>query len=89
MRPADHGSQPELMAIAAAVNGVMPVIGRNTVDSAHNSGYAAGYLFNKVKPRMAMTTHIRLRRLLNRVACRDPLPLRKFPFWRARHGGGN
>ena len=46
------------MAIAAAVNGVMPVIGRNTVDSAHNSGYAAGYLFNKVKPRMAMTTHM-------------------------------
>ena len=50
--------QPELMAISAAVNGVMPVIGRNTVDSAHNSGYAAGYLFNKVKPRMAMTTHM-------------------------------
>ena len=46
------------MAITAAVNGVMPVIGRNTVDSAHNSGYAAGYLYNKVKPRMAMTTHM-------------------------------
>ena len=50
--------QPELMAISAAVNGVLPVIGRNTVDMAHNPGYAAGYLFNKVKPRMAMTTHM-------------------------------
>ena len=49
--------QVELMSIAAAVNGVMPVIGRSTVDSAHNPGYAAGYLFDKVKPRMAMTTH--------------------------------
>ena len=46
------------MSIAAAVNGVMPVIGRNTVDSAHNPGYAAGYLYNQVKPRMAMTTHM-------------------------------
>ena len=50
--------QPELMAITAAVNGVLPVIGRNTVDMAHNSGYAAGYLYNKIKPRMAMTTHM-------------------------------
>ena len=40
------------------MNGVLPVIGRNTVDMAHNPGYAAGYLYNKVKPRMAMTTHM-------------------------------
>ncbi len=50
--------QAELVSISAAVNGVLPVIGRNTTDSAHNPGYAAGYLYNKVKPRMAMTTHM-------------------------------
>ena len=50
--------QPELVAISALVNGVMPVIARNTVDSAHNPGYAAGYLFDKLRPRMAMTTHM-------------------------------
>ena len=50
--------QAELMSISAAVNGVMPVIGRVTVDLAHNPGYAAGYLFNKLMPRMAMTTHV-------------------------------
>lgn len=50
--------QPELMSISALVNGVMPVIGRTTVDQAHNPGYAAGYLFDKLKPRMAMTTHM-------------------------------
>ena len=46
------------MSISAAVNGVLPVIGRNTTDSAHNPGYAAGYLYDKVKPRLAMTTHM-------------------------------
>ena len=50
--------QPELISIAATVNGVMPLIARNTVDMAHDPGYAAGYLFNKLKPRMAMTTHM-------------------------------
>lgn len=50
--------QAELVAISAAVNGVMPVIGRITVDMAHNPAYAAGYLFDKLKPRMAMTTHM-------------------------------
>src|SRR5262245_21488371 len=49
--------QPEVMAIAASVNGVFPLIGRATLDQAHNPGYAAGYLFNELKPRMAMTTH--------------------------------
>ena len=50
--------QVELVAISATVNGVLPVIARNTIDMAHNPGYAAGYLFEKVKPRMAMTTHM-------------------------------
>jgi ribonuclease Z len=50
--------QVELMAISSGVNGVLPVMGRITVDTSHNPGYAAGYLFNEVKPRLAMTTHM-------------------------------
>jgi ribonuclease Z len=50
--------QVELMAISAGVNGVSPMIGRMTVDTSHNPGYAAGYLFNEIKPRMGMTTHM-------------------------------
>jgi ribonuclease Z len=50
--------QVELMAISSGVNGVLPVMGRMTVDTAHNPGYAAGYLYNQVKPRLAMTTHM-------------------------------
>jgi ribonuclease Z len=50
--------QVELMAISSGVNGVLPVMGRITVDTAHNPGYAAGYLYNQVKPRLAMTTHM-------------------------------
>ena len=33
--------QVELMAISAGVNGVSPMIGRMTVDTSHNPGYAA------------------------------------------------
>ncbi|WFU36134.1 guanitoxin biosynthesis MBL fold metallo-hydrolase GntH [Bradyrhizobium brasilense] len=50
--------QAELISITATVNGVMPVINRTTMDQAHNSAYAAGYLFSELKPRMAMTTHM-------------------------------
>lgn len=50
--------QCEVVAISASVNGVLPVIARNTIDMAHNPGYAAGYLYEKIKPRMAMTTHM-------------------------------
>jgi ribonuclease Z len=50
--------QVELMAISAGINGVLPVMGRVTVDTSHNPGYAAGYLFNEVKPRLGMTTHM-------------------------------
>ena len=35
-----------------------PCLGRYTVDTHHNPGYAAGYLYNKVKPRLAMSTHM-------------------------------
>jgi ribonuclease Z len=44
--------QVELMAISAGINGVLPVMGRMTVDTSHNPGYAAGYLFNEIKPRL-------------------------------------
>ena len=50
--------QPETVALTAAVSGVMPLIARNTIDMAHNPAYAAGYLYNQVKPRMAMATHV-------------------------------
>jgi ribonuclease Z len=50
--------QVELMAISSSINGVLPVMGRMTVDTSHNPGYAAGYLFNEVKPRLGMTTHM-------------------------------
>jgi ribonuclease Z len=50
--------QVELMALSSGVQGVLPVMGRMTVDTSHNPGYAAGYLFDQLKPRMAMTTHM-------------------------------
>jgi ribonuclease Z len=50
--------QVELMAISSGINGVLPVMGRMTVDTSHNPGYAAGYLFDKLKPRLGMTTHM-------------------------------
>jgi ribonuclease Z len=50
--------QPETVAISAAVAGVMPLIARNTIDMAHNPAYAAGYLYDQVKPRMAIATHV-------------------------------
>ena len=34
------------------------MMGRMTVDTSHNPGYAAGYLFDQLKPRLAMTTHM-------------------------------
>ena len=46
------------MSISSGVNGVLPVMGRMTVDTSHNPGYAAGYLFNQLQPRLAMTTHM-------------------------------
>ena len=50
--------QPEVVAVTAQVMGAMPFIARNTIDMAHNPAYAAGYLYNQVKPRMAMATHV-------------------------------
>ena len=50
--------QPELVAVSSGVMGTMPLLGRITMDQAHNPAYAAGYLYNQVKPRMAMATHV-------------------------------
>ncbi len=50
--------QPEIVAITAAVTGTLPLTARSTVDGWHNPAYAAGYLYNAVKPRLAMATHV-------------------------------
>lgn len=50
--------QPEVISISSGVQGVPPFLGRYTVDSHHNPAYAAGYLDNKVNPRLAMATHV-------------------------------
>ncbi len=57
--------QPELLEINSGVQGVPPFLGRYTVDSHHTPGYAAGYLANKIKPRMFMTTHMNFDPFLN------------------------
>ncbi len=49
--------QTEVVEIVAAVQGVPPFLARYTIDTHHNPAYAAGYLYNKVKPRYALATH--------------------------------
>ncbi|MGB6853326.1 MAG: MBL fold metallo-hydrolase, partial [Thermoanaerobaculia bacterium] len=51
-------TQPEVVAISSGVQGVPPFVGRYTIDTHHTPSYAAGYVFNKVQPRVAMTTHM-------------------------------
>ena len=50
--------QPEIVAIGSQALGLMPFMGRFTMDIAHNPAYAAGYLYDQVKPRLAMGTHM-------------------------------
>jgi ribonuclease Z len=50
--------QPEVVSISSVVQGVPPFVGRYTIDTHHNPGYAGGYLANKVKARIYMTTHM-------------------------------
>lgn len=40
------------------MQGVPPFVGRYTIDTQHSPSYAVGYIFNQVKLRMAMTTHM-------------------------------
>ncbi len=51
-------TQTEVVAVSSAVQGVPPFLGRYTIDTHHTPGYAAGYLFSRVEPRLAMTTHM-------------------------------
>jgi hypothetical protein len=51
-------TQASLVAISSGVQGVPPFLGRYTIDTHHTPGYAAGYLANKVQPRLFMTTHM-------------------------------
>jgi ribonuclease BN (tRNA processing enzyme) len=51
-------TQPEVISISSGVQGVPPFVGRYTMDTHHSPAYGAGYIFNKVQPRIAMTTHM-------------------------------
>jgi len=51
-------TQPEVIAISSQVQGVPPFVGRYTVDTHHTPAYAAGYIFNQIRPRIAMATHM-------------------------------
>ncbi len=57
--------QTEVIAISSQVQGVPPFVGRYTVDTHHNPAYAAGYLANKLEPRLFMTTHMPFDSYLN------------------------
>ncbi len=57
--------QPEVVEINSGVQGVPPFLARYTIDTHHTPGYAAGYLANKVQPRLFMTTHMNFDPFLN------------------------
>ena len=82
--------QAELMAISATVNGVLPVIGRNTIDIGPQPRLRGRIPVQQGEAAHGHDHAHELRRLLQPgAACRDPLPLQgAIPFWRARHGGG-
>lgn len=50
--------QQEVVEINSAVQGVPPFLSRYTIDTHHTPAYAAGYVANKINPRMFMTTHM-------------------------------
>ena len=49
--------QPDLVNLQALKFGAPPAILIATVDQAHSSHYAVGYMFNEIQPRLAMVTH--------------------------------
>jgi len=57
--------QQEVVEINSGVQGVPPFLGRYTIDTHHTPGYAAGYVANRVKPRIFMTTHMSFDPYLN------------------------
>lgn len=52
--------QPDLGNLNSLKFGVPPVMLNATIDMAHTTHYAAGYLINQVKPRLGMITHLSL-----------------------------
>jgi ribonuclease Z len=50
--------QADTVATSSKSLGTMPLVARYTMDLAHNPAYAAGYLYQQVKPRLAMGTHV-------------------------------
>jgi hypothetical protein len=72
--------QPDVISISSGVMGVPPFLGRYTVDTHHNPGYAAGYLYNKVKPRIAMATHVPNDEYANAESLAEVREMWKGPF---------
>jgi hypothetical protein len=62
------------------VQGVPPFLGRYTIDTHHTPGYAAGYLANRVKPRLFMTTHMPFDPYLNEEAVAEVREHWKGPY---------
>lgn len=72
--------QPEVVSISSGVMGVPPFLGRYTIDTHHNPGYAAGYIYNKVQPRLAMATHVPNDEYTNPESVAEVRELWKGPF---------
>ena len=50
--------QPDTANLQALKFGMPPIILNTTIDQAHSPHYAIGYMFNEIKPRLAMVTHL-------------------------------
>ena len=50
--------KPEIVPFSSTANGTLPIMARAALDMGGNPAYAAGYLYNQVKPRMAIGTHV-------------------------------
>ena len=50
--------QPDTANLQALKFGMPPIIVNTTIDQAHSPHYAIGYMFNRIKPRLAMVTHL-------------------------------
>ncbi len=72
-------AQPEVIAISSGVQGVPPFVGRFTVDMHHTPAYAAGYLANRIQPRLLMTTHMPFDTYLNEETVAEIRPHGKAP----------
>jgi hypothetical protein len=50
--------QPDTANLQALKFGMPPIMVNNTIDQAHSPHFAVGYMFDKIKPRVAMVTHM-------------------------------